>query len=203
MSPSELHPLLAAAAKGKLPPWAVAGRKRRAHMDRVAALMKAWAKSRGESRADVARWAALGHLHDVLRDAKPADLRSMLGGDLLDLPNAVLHGPAAAARLREEGVTDEPLLTAVAFHTLGSPDFDDMGRALYAADFLEPGRKFRPGWRQAMRQRMPQDLEIVVRSILRRRIGRLLERERPVRPETMEFWNAMAKGRAWASASEV
>ena len=200
---SKLHPWVAAAADGELPQWAVADTKRREHMARVAGLLKKWSKARGESRRDIQRWTAVGYLHDMMRDAQPKELRRVVSGPLADLPNAVLHGPAAAARLRDGGVTDEPLLTAVAFHTLGSPRFEDLGRALYAADFLEPGRKFRPKWRREMRKRMPEDLEVVVRAILRLRIRHLLDRERPVRPETMGFWNVMVKGQAWASASEV
>ena len=200
---SELHPLVSAAAEGELPEWAVAGTKRREHMARVAKLLKKWSKARGESKSDIQRWAAVGYLHDMMRDAKPKVLRRVVSGSPADVPNAVLHGPAAAVRLREEGVTEEPILTAVAFHTLGSPDFDDLGRALYVADFIEPGRRFRPKWRQEMRKRMPEDLEVVVREILWLRIRHLLDRERPVRPETMGFWNVMVKGQAWASASEV
>lgn len=200
---STLHPLVEAAAGGELPEWAVAGRKRREHMARVAKLLKKWSRARDEEPHDVRRWTALGYLHDMLRDATPRDLRLLVTGPLTDLPGPVLHGPAAAVRLREEGVEDEALLTAVAFHTLGSHRLDDMGRALYVADFLEPGRKFRPEWRQEMRRRMPGDLEEAVRAILRLRIRYLLDRERPVRPETMGFWNVMVKGQAWASASEV
>ena len=200
---SKLHPWVVAAADGELPKWAVAGTKRREHMAQVAKLLKKWSKARGESRRDIQRWTALGYLHDMMGDAKPKELRRVVTGPLADLPDAVLHGPAAAARLREGGVTDEPLLTAVAFHTLGSPQFEDLGRALYAADFLEPGRRFRPKWRREMRRRMPEDLEAVVLAILRLRIRHLLDRERPVQPETMGFWNVMAKGQAWASASEV
>ena len=39
---------------------------------------------------------------------------------LANLPARVLHGPAAAVRLRAEGVDDEPFLLAVAFHTIGT-----------------------------------------------------------------------------------
>lgn len=172
-------------------------------MARVAKLMKKWSKARGESKRDIRRWTAVGYLHDMLRDAKPKDLRLIVSGFPADLPNAVLHGPAAATRLREAGVKDEALLTAVAYHTLGSPDFDDMGRALYSADFLEPGRKYRPKSREEMRSRMPADLNDTVRAILRLRIRHLLDKKRPVRRETMGFWNVMVKGQAWVSASEV
>lgn len=181
-------------------------------MARVAKLLKTWSKLHGLSGEDVERWTALGYLHDMLRDEQPSRLRQAFSGETggrelgwtpLDLPGPALHGPAAAWRLHEEGVRDGPLLTAVAFHTLGSSSLDEMGMALYAADFLEPGRKGRPRWREEARRRLPQDLELVVKEILRLRIRHLLDRRRPVRPETVGFWNVVAKGKAWASASEL
>ena len=119
------------------------------------------------------------------------------------LPGGVLHGPAAAAMLREGGVTDEAFMTAVAYHTIGSPDFAVIGRALYAADFLEPGRNFRKKWRRGLRDTMPEELDVVVRTILAARIRHLIDKKRPVRPETLGFWNALVKGRSWVSVSEV
>lgn len=198
-----LHPLVRAAARGRLPEWAVAGKRRRAHLERVAALMKTWARARDLSNSDVRRWTAAGVLHDALRDADPEDLRDQVPPGLRDLHGKVLHGPAAAARLKKEGVDDPSLLRAVAYHTLGHPGFDDLGRALYAADFLEPGRSFSAGWREQLRERMPDDLDQVAREILEARIRHLLDRSRPVRPETMEFWNVMTTGQPWAGASEL
>lgn len=200
---SELHPLVAEAAQGRLPDWAVAGKKRREHMQRVAELLREWSTSRSESPIEVDRWTALGFLHDVLRDAKPKDLRGSVPAPMSHLPGGVLHGPAAATRLREGGVTDETFLTAVAYHTIGSPDFGVVGKALYAADFLEPGRKFRRKWRGGLRATMPEELDAVVRTILSARIRYLVDKKRPVRPETLGFWNMLVKGRSWVSASEV
>ena len=60
-------------------------------------------------------------------------------------PVNVLHGPAAAARLQAEGETRASVLEAIRWHTLGWADWDRTGRALYMADFLEPGRSFSPG----------------------------------------------------------
>ncbi len=199
----ELHPLVVGAAEGRLPEWAVVGKRRRAHMMRVAKLMRRWSEVLGQSGDDVRRWTALGYLHDALRDADPEELRRSVPASLHEFPDPVLHGPAAAQRLREHGVDDEAMLTAIAYHTLGSPELDGMGRALYAADFLEPGRTFRIKWRREMRKRMPEQLDGVVRALLGARIRHLVERERPVRVETMAFWNRMVTGRAWASASEV
>lgn len=191
---SKLHPWVAAAAVGVLPDWAVARKKRRAHMGRVSALLREWSEARRDNSRDVDRWAAAGYLHDVLRDAKPDKLREALSEPLDHLPDEVVHGPAAADRLRQGGVTDEPLLAAIAFHTLGSPEFDDIGKALYAADFLEPGRKIQPKWRGRRRDEMPEGLDSVVQAIVGKRVQFLIKKGRPVPPETMGLWNVLARG---------
>jgi HD superfamily phosphohydrolase YqeK len=198
-----LHPLLAEASRGVLPPWTRAREKRREHMARVAALMGEWAGARGESGQEVSRWRAAGLLHDALRDEDPEALRAVVAQHFKDLPGKVLHGPGVARRLEEEGVGDWEFVNAIAHHTLGSPAFGALGMALYAADFLEPGRSLREDWRRSLRERAPADLEGVVREILSARIRHLLEEERPLHWDTVAFWNRMAEGETWASASEV
>ena len=200
---SELHPWVAAAATGVLPDWAVARKKRRAHMARVAELLREWGEVRGDDLLDVERWIAVGYLHDALRDADPDELRGALSTPLDQLPDEVIHGPAAADCLRQGGVTDEPLLTAIASHTLGSPNFDDIGKALYVADFLEPGRKLQPKWRARLRDEMPEGLDTVAKAVVGKRIQFLIKKGRPVPPDTLGLWNVLAKGRSWASAFEV
>ena len=197
-----LHPLVAEAAQGRLPRWAVAGTKRREHMERVAELLRDWSKARCESPIEVERWAALGFLHDALRDAKPNDLRPYVEVSMTYLPGSMLHGPATARMLREGGVTDETLLTAVKYHTIGTADFGVIGKALYAADFLEPGREFCQKWRCELRAIMPEQLDTVVCKIVGARVQHLIDKERPVRAETLGFWNTLVKGRSWVSASE-
>lgn len=198
-----LHPILEAAARGEFPSWTEAGARRRGHMRRVAALLEQWACRRGETPAGRLRWAAAGLLHDVLRDAEPRTLRGSLPARFQDLPDPVLHGPAAARRLQEEGVEDEELLEAIAFHTLGWPEFGPLGCALYSADFLEPGRRFQKEWREGLRMRALTDLEGVVKEILKARIRHQAERGRPIHPLTVAFWNRLAEGRPWANASEL
>lgn len=197
------HPLVEAAARGELPPWARLGSERRAHIERVVGLVDRWAEERGVDRETRTRWLAAAWLHDCLKDASEDELRSLLEGPLADLPEPVLHGPATAARLRREGVDDEELLRAVAYHTLGHPEMGETGRMLYAADFLEPERRLRNEWRAGLRERMPGDADRVLEEIVRARIEYLLNEGRPIRPETVAFWNRLAKGEAWARASEV
>jgi len=179
-----MHPLVRAAASGRLPEWAVAGPRRRRHIERVAELLDSWAQQEDLAEEQRARWRAAAYLHDALRDASPGDLREWVSAPM---PDALLHGPAAAARLRAEGVDDEELLDAIAHHTVGSPTFSRLGRALYAADFLEPGRTFLPEVRVELRARAPEELDAVVREVVRERIRDVQRRGKKVNPRTLAF----------------
>jgi HD superfamily phosphohydrolase YqeK len=188
-----MHPLVERAAAGELPAWAVASDERRAHARRVAELLDDWASGLGLRECDRARFRAAGLLHDALRDEDPRLLRPRLPPVLSDLPALILHGPAVAERLRVEGVKDGELLLAIAYHTLGHHRFKMLGRSLYAADFLEPGRRLADGWRAGLRARMPDELDEVVREILGARVAHLIEIASPLRAETATFWNALVK----------
>ncbi len=171
-------------------------------MVRVATLLGEWATRRGESEREKIRWMAAGYLHDALRDEDPERLRGHVPAPFDELPGKVLHGPAAADFLRKEGVDDEELLHAISYHTVGSKDFGEIGFALVAADFLEPGRKMREDWRAELRERAAGDLREVVKEILADRLGSLLERRRPLGLEAVDMWNLLSEGEPWASASE-
>lgn len=162
-------------------------------MERVAKLLAAWADALGLDADEVARWRAAGFLHDALRDAEPEALRPRVPPELAALPASLLHGPAAAERLRVDGVDDGELLRAIAFHTVGSADFRRLGRSLYAADFLEPGRPYLPDWRAELRGRMPGELEAVVEEIVRARIRHRLDLGQPILPRTLDFWNGLVE----------
>lgn len=183
------------AAAGQLPEWARVRPERRAHIARVAALMEQWARALGLPDEERRRWRAAAWLHDALRDADPDELRDQVPPGCRSLPGPLLHGPAAAARLRAEGLRDEALLNAVGYHTLGHPALDAVGRALYLADFLESGRTFLPVWRASLRARMPAAAPAVLRDVAAARLRHLLERGHPIRPETLAFWNALAAER--------
>ena len=184
-----LSPVVREAAAGRLPDWAVVSPARREHIARVARLLREWAEALDLHAADRARWVAAGTLHDALRDAAEPALRAILGEAYLDFPRPLLHGPAAAHRLA--GAADDALLDAIRYHTLGHERLDDLGRALYLADFLEPGRDFAVEWRAALRSRMPHELPAVLIEVVAARIGHLVEARKPIRPETAGFWSAL------------
>lgn len=186
--------VLARAATGVLPEWAVVRPEREAHIARVAGLVARWADALALPPEERVRWLAAAWLHDALRDASPGALRPLVPADAAELPGKLLHGPAAAARLRAEGVADAGLLRAIAYHTVGHPDLDAAGRALYLADFLDPGRSFAPAWRASLRARLPARMDAVLRQVLGARIRHLIESGTAVRPETMQFWNRLVEG---------
>lgn len=200
---SDLHPTLQAAAGGTLPKWARVDKKRYAHMSRVADLMGQWAAAIGKTDVEQRRWRAAAFLHDALKNAPNRELRVIVPERFSRMPGPVLHGPAVAVRLRVEGVRDKGVLKAVTYHTLGHASLGRIGKALYAADFLEPGRNLRNKWRAGLRARMPADFDNVVHEIVRARIQHLLRKERPIRRETFGFWNRLVGGPSWARASEV
>jgi len=190
-----LHPVVGRAARGDLPSWARIEADRHAHVERVADLLEAWARARGLDAEEVLRWRGLGMLHDVLRDEDPDRLRSMAPSELRDLSPAMLHAPAAAARLREQGVADLEFLHAITYHPTGHREWGILGRSLYMADFLEPGRSFRAEWRGKLRDRAVEESEEVLREVVRARIEWAIGQGLPVRRETVDFWNSLVSER--------
>lgn len=160
-------------------------------MRRVSDLLGQWADALDLRPAERVRWRAAGYLHDALRETPPDELLPLVPSGMKTLPGKLLHGPAAAGRLRAEGVEDEDLLRAIAYHTIGHPRLDRLGRALFIADYVEPGRRYDADGLAALRARMPAAHHDVLRDVLRARLDRLLREGRPMRAETVAFWNSL------------
>ncbi len=158
-------------------------------MARVAKLLGAWAGRLGLSAEERTAWMALGYLHDALRDAPEAQLRGEVEEAFRTLPGPLLHGPAAARRL--EGMLNPALVAAIRYHTVGHPSLDRAGKALYLADFLEPGRDFALEWRGELSLRMPEELDAVLTDVVAARMQHLIEIRKPIRAETAAFWSAI------------
>jgi HD superfamily phosphohydrolase YqeK len=172
-----------------LPAWAEAGPDRRAHIERVAALADHWAERMRVSPAERERWLRAVWLHDALRDAAPA-LLDRWEADAL-VPASLRHGPAAAARAASEGETDRGMLDAVRYHSIGWPEWDMVGRVLYCADYLEPGRVFGRERRAGLAERFPDDPAGVLLAVARERLGHLVRSGRPLIDPTVRFWNSL------------
>jgi HD superfamily phosphohydrolase YqeK len=160
-----------------LPEWAEVSPERRGHIERVVALLDRWADSMHVPARDRERWLRAGWLHDALRDAPLADL--------------LAHGPAAAERAAQDGERDRGVLDAVRYHTIGYAGWDDVGRMLYLADFLEPGRATDPPDRAELARRVPTERDVILQEVARRRVGWVLRSGWPLAPETVAFWNQL------------
>jgi len=181
------------AAEPQLPEWAQVSDKRRAHIARVTALLGRWAVEMAIPAAEARAWHDAGRLHDALRDAPEPVLRDMVRGtSFADSPAGVLHGPAAAARLEREGETRAEVLLAIRWHTVGNAAWDQTGRALFMADFLEPGRGFMRHDRAFLASLLPRDFDGVFRQVVRMRLEWTLREGKPLFPESIVLWNSVS-----------
>jgi HD superfamily phosphohydrolase YqeK len=173
----------------ELPPWAQVSASRRAHIARVAALIDRWAGAMEIDADERAAWhdAALGH--DALRDAPESELRALVPE--LDLPSKMLHGPAAARRLADEGELRSEVLEAIRWHTVGNVRWGRTGRALYMADYLEPGRSFDQVERAYLAAQVPHSFDDTFRQVVRHRLEWWLRDGKRLAAETVILWNSL------------
>jgi HD superfamily phosphohydrolase YqeK len=172
------------------PAWAQVTAARRSHTRRVAALLDDWARALGIPREERDRWMRAAIFHDALKDAPPAEIERL--AEPRFGPPAIWHGPAAARRAEQDGERDAGVLAAVRYHSVGSAGWDAVGRMLYLADYLDPGRRFDADQRGEWLVRVPGDPPGVLREVARARITRGLEKGWPLLAETVAFWNALA-----------
>lgn len=174
-----------------LPPWAVTTAHRRAHIRRVARLLDHWADRLDVSASERARWLRAAMLHDALKDAD-AEIIAALATPRLGPPH-IWHGPAAARRAEQEGERDQGVLDAVRYHSVGYAGWDRVGRMLYLADYLEPGRRHPDPRRTTQARRVGREPDAVLREIARERIAYGIGKSWPLLPETVAFWNSLAR----------
>jgi 2-amino-4-hydroxy-6-hydroxymethyldihydropteridine diphosphokinase len=180
---------MSAAASIDLPPWAVVGEKRRAHIARVMALLDHWARAIKLDERERASWRDAGRLHDALRNAPEPTLRRLTGDHITAAP--LLHGPAAALKLETEGERRADVLEAIRWHTVGNKDWARTGRALFMADFLEPGRKFDREIRAELAAEVPEDFDGTFRRVVQNRIAWTLREGRPLDAATSRLWDSV------------
>jgi HD superfamily phosphohydrolase YqeK len=172
-----------------LPAWAIVTPARREHIERVAELAARWALEMGVPDSERHRWLRAVWLHDALRDAPEEELLRWAPST----PGApeLRHGPASAARAKSEGETDRGVLDAVRYHSIGLAEWDMVGRILYCADYLEPGRKKEREWRADLAERLPFEPALVLRQVARARVGHLVSSGRTLLEPTVRFWNSL------------
>jgi len=109
-------------------------------------------------------------------------------GDIETTTPMLLHGPNAAAWLENEaGLTDIRVLEAVRWHTFGWPEIDDIGKILYLADKLEPGKVTADPSLAAIRNTADIHPDKALLALLQKRIEAQLAKGLEVHPFTLEL----------------
>ncbi|MEP7325971.1 MAG: HD domain-containing protein [Gemmatimonadota bacterium] len=180
-TPPELRPTI--------PSWAAMSPERLAHVHRVAQLVSEWAQALDVPDSERNRWLRAVWLHDAMRDATEEEL--VQWAPSATGPIALRHGPASAARAKGEGEIDRGVLDAVRYHSIGLAEWDMVGRMLYCADYLEPGRTHDREARAALAERLPKDVSGVLREVTRIRLRRLIDTGWPIPEPTHRFWNSL------------
>jgi HD superfamily phosphohydrolase YqeK len=179
-----------AAVALEMPSWALVSDKRLAHIQRVTAMLDEWAVKLRLPVEEAQAWHDAGRYHDALRDA-PEEMLRELAGDPPNYALEMLHGPAAAERLRRDGERRAELLDAIRFHTIGSAEWGRVGRALYMADYLDPGRKFSRADRAYLAAQAPHDFDATFRQVVRARLEWSLREGMRLYPEAVVLWNSV------------
>lgn len=174
-------------ARTLLPSWSQVSEKRLAHIARVTALLERWAEEMRLGGSERAAWRDAGLWHDALRDAPDHELRALVPDERY--PPQMLHGPAAAVRLEADGEQRADVLSAVRWHTVGAPEWERAGKALYMADFLEPGRSFARRDRAFIADHVHRDFDGAFRQVVRMRLTWSLTEGNLLYPETVAMWN--------------
>lgn len=173
----------------ELPEWARVSEKRRAHIARVVHLIGRWSDELALDAAEASAWRDAARWHDVLRDAPEPELRALIPDS--GLAASLLHGPAAALRLAQNGETRVHVLEAVRWHTVGWSQWARTGRALYMADYLEPGRSFSAIEREFLSSIVPSRFDDAFRQVVRHRVEWSLRERKALYPETVDLWNSL------------
>lgn len=85
-------------------------------------------------------------------------------------------------------ITDEEVLSAVRWHTTGKAEMSDLEKIIFAADYIEPGRKDLPRL-DYLREISTKDLDLLVKCILENMMEYLKSTHEEIEEHTLEAYN--------------
>ncbi len=170
---------------------------RRGHSERVAAVMESLAQ-RHRLDPDAARLAGIAH--DLAREMSRPDLLAeaarlgIVWGPEEEHEPLLLHGPIAARWLQEAHLGTPSIWNAIHYHTTAAPGLDSLGRALFIADGVEPGRRFEA--RAMLYDLSHQDLDAGYCAVIEHTLAYLRERGLAPHPDMLEALRECPSGRS-------
>lgn len=137
-----------------------------------------------------------GVAHDMCKDMSGSVqvyLAKQDGHTLSDIEkkkNSLLHGRAASVLLKRDfGIDDCDVLESVCFHTFGRKSMSNLGKIIYIADKIEPGRPhMTKDYFEVLTQK---SLNTLAFHILEENIAYLRKQKKEVALSTLEFHESL------------
>lgn len=138
--------------------------------------------------------------HDLFRDVSPEILLRIAGLWGVEITGierrhpVLLHGKVAAEFLRWRFCYDDKeVLNAVAYHTSGHPEFEEIGKILIVSDTVSYDRNFPDV--EELRKIAFRNLETAYREVLKNRITYALESGKFLLEMSVRAWNKVVERR--------
>ncbi len=107
---------------------------------------------------------------------------------------SLLHGPASAYLSEKKfDITDSQVLEAIRYHTIGHPDLDLIGKIIFLADKLEPGRDY-PG-REEIYNLALNNLDQAILKLADHNLQYLMNRNIEIHPNLILLRNSILGGK--------
>ena len=133
-------------------------------------------------------------LHDAAKSYELADMLAVVGDKYLEIHNEsyripqILHGFAAAEVAEKElGITDQEILEAIRYHTIGKTNMSLVSKIVYLADAIEDERDW-PGVDKT-RELAKSNIDKAILYELDKKIEYLISKHSLIHPNTVDFRN--------------
>lgn len=138
--------------------------------------------------ADEGKAYLAGLLHDCAKEIKnQAEKCDELGiriDDMMRQNTGLIHGPLGAAVAKSDfGVSDEEILSAISWHTLGRAGMTLLEKIVYIADYTEKNRVYEGV--EELRKAVDADLDDAILLSIERHLKVLEKRGAAVHPNTI------------------
>ncbi|UTC67923.1 MULTISPECIES: nicotinate-nucleotide adenylyltransferase [unclassified Treponema] len=138
-----------------------------------------------------------GLAHDICKKCSDEELVKLVESDNLGIDDIektrlnLLHGRAAAVVLQKKfGINDKSVLKAAAFHTFGYEGIDALGKIVYIADKIEPGRPNTENFREMVKSSSLNELML---AVLNWNLSFIEKKSARVHPETKKMYEQIQK----------
>ncbi len=138
-----------------------------------------------------------GLLHDCAKDSS-GHCKTLIKGVRLSAEDrkipAIWHNAAGKVLARQRyGIRSRAVLSAIAKHSTGSDKMSALDKAVYIADYIEPGRKFRSSRKILSMFRKGAGLDELALSVAMEKTGYLKMREMKIHGNTMAMIKSLKR----------